>query len=101
MRGQPCQGCRKTEKRGQTPISQMGVYPDFVASNATRQPETVSARCGSFADHAHAARHGRRDRLLVVTLAATLAADHRDIGFLWNGIGSARLREVVGDSQDR
>src|SRR5438046_1013176 len=39
--------------------------------------------------------------LLVVTHAATLATDHRDIGFLWNGIGSARLREVVGDGQDR
>src|SRR4051812_39702958 len=41
-------------------------------------------------------------RLLVVTHAATLAADHRHIGFLWNGLrAAAGLREIVGDGQDR
>src|SRR5262249_46014992 len=39
--------------------------------------------------------------LLVVTHAATLATDHRDIGFLWNRVRAAGLREIVGDGQDR
>src|SRR5215813_13213323 len=65
-------------KRGQTPIFE--VDHSFEPRRAVPRP---------------------RSRLFVVTHAATLAADHRDIGFLWNRIGGARLREIVGNSQDR